>query len=114
MQCACCNAGMVVTRNSNTEWVVPFRRGCETRDINLHVEHSSGSHLPPNTSWKFLLAPLSKGHCVTLCFSNISIVVTFNHTIRTCIPSNPPRLSANAMSTMNAKSVSANLREMDT
>ena len=69
------------------------------------------THLEPNTSWKFRLGPLSKGHCVTRCFSNISMVVTLSHTIRACIPRSPPRLRANAMSTMNASRVSANLQE---
>ena len=68
-------------------------------------------HLAPNTCWKFRFGPLSKGHCVTRCFSNISIVVTLSHTMRACIPSSPPRLRANAISTMNANRVSANLQQ---
>ena len=68
------------------------------------------THLAPKTSWKFLLGPLSKGHCVTLCFSNISMVVTLSQTIRECIPSSPPKLRAKAMSTINASRVSANLQ----
>ena len=34
MQCACCNAEVVVSHNSNTEQVGPFRWGCETQDVN--------------------------------------------------------------------------------
>ena len=82
--------------------------------LKLQAQKSSqDSHLAPNTCRKFRFGPLSKGHCVTRCFSNISIVVTLSHTMRACIPSSPPRLRANAISTMNANRVSANLRQLE-